>query len=83
MPARRRASPPVGVVRLADASGSSSTSWEAAVAEAVRSVRKDVPKPLGVEIARQWADLEQGRITNYRVSVRVAYREEMKPPGRV
>lgn len=56
------------------------TSWEAAVADAVHSVRAEVPVPLGVEISRQWADLDKGKISNYRVSVRVAYRQEMKPP---
>lgn len=78
----RRAKPEPGVVRLVDATGASSTSWEAAVADAVRSVRKEVRAPLGVEISRQWADLDAGRITAYRVSVRVAYRQTLKPPTR-
>lgn len=77
-----RAKPAPGVVRLLDATGASPTSWEAAVADAVRSVRKEVRAPLGVEISRQWADLDAGRITTYRVSVRIAYRQELKAPGR-
>lgn len=81
MPARR-AKPAPGVVRLLDATGSSTASWEAAVADAVKSVRKEVRAPLGVEISRQWADLEAGRIATYRVSVRVAYRQDLKPPRR-
>ena len=78
----RRAKPEPGVVRLVDAVGASTTSWESAVADAVSSVRKEVRAPLGVEISRQWADLEGGRITTYRVSVRVAYRQALKPPSR-
>ncbi len=70
------------MVRLIDAVGASTTSWESAVADAVRSVRKEVRAPLGVEISRQWADLEAGRISTYRVSVRVAYRQPLKPPAR-
>lgn len=75
----RRASPEPGVIRLVDATGASTESWEAAVADAVHSVRGEVRKPVGVEISRQWADLERGRITTYRVAVRVAYRQELKP----
>ncbi|CAN5131036.1 hypothetical protein BH18CHL2_BH18CHL2_11170 [soil metagenome] len=82
MPAPRRASDAPGVVRLLEASGSSAESWEGAVADAVRSVRREVRAPLGVEIARQWADLEAGRIRTYRAAVRVAYRQELKPPAR-
>ena len=78
----RRAKPEPGVVRLLDATGASPASWEAAVTDAVRSIRKEVRAPLGVEISRQWADLAAGRITTYRVSVRVAYRQALKPPGR-
>lgn len=83
MPARPRASArkAAGVVRLADATGSSTESWQAAVEDAVRSIRKEVPAPLGVEISRQWADLERGRLTTYRVSVRVAYRQDVKGPA--
>jgi len=78
----RRPKPDPGVIRLVDATGASPTSWEAAVADAVRSVRKDVRSPLGVEISRQWADLDGGRISTYRVSVRIAYRQALKPPAR-
>ena len=82
VPARRRASPVAGVVRLLDATGSSPDGWEAAVVDAVRSVRKEVRAPIGVEVSRQWADLESGRVVTYRVAVRIAYREALKAPGR-
>jgi len=70
------------VVRLLDATGSSPDGWEAAVVDAVRSVRKEVRAPIGVEVSRQWADLEAGRVVTYRVAVRVAYRQALKAPGR-
>lgn len=77
-----RPSATTGLIRLADAVGVSPDSWEAAVADAVRSIRREVPRPIGVEISRQWADLEAGRIIAYRVSVRVAYRQEARSPRR-
>lgn len=83
MPARRRARGDGGVVRLMDANGSSGRSWDAAVADAVKSVRDEVPRPLGVEVARMWADLDgKGRISTYHVAVKVAYRQELEPPTR-
>lgn len=82
MPPRRRPSATPGVVRLADAAGASTEGWEAAVADAVRGARKDVRAPIGVEITRQWADLEAGRIVRYRVAVRIAYRQDLRPPTR-
>jgi flavin-binding protein dodecin len=82
VPARRGARPEAGVVRVLDATGASPIGWEAAVADALRGVRKDVRAPLGVEVTRQWADLQAGRITTYRVAVRVAYRQKLKAPSR-
>ncbi len=82
MPARRRASPAAGVVRLLDATGSSPEGWEEAVVDAVRSVRTEVSAPIGVEVSRQWADLEAGRVVTYRVAVRIAYRQALKGPSR-
>lgn len=82
VPGRRRASPAPGVVRLIDATGSSSEGWEEAVVDAVRSVRKEVSAPIGVEVSRQWADLESGRVVTYRVAARIAYRQALKGPSR-
>lgn len=69
-------------MRVSDASGSSPTSFEEAVADAVRSVRREVRAPVGVEVVRMWADLDGGAVATYRVSVRVAYRETARPPAR-
>jgi len=45
-------------------------------------VRKEVSAPIGVEVSRQWADLEAGRVVSYRVAVRIAYRQALKSPSR-
>ena len=82
VPARRRSSPAAGVVRLFDATGASPEGWEEAVVDAVRSVQKEVNAPIGVEVSRQWADLETGRVVTYRVAVRIAYRQALKGPSR-
>lgn len=81
VPARRRPSARTGVVRLVDATGASAEGWEAAVADAVAAARKEVRAPIGVEISRQWADLDGGRVVMYRVAVRIAYRQELKAPS--
>ena len=49
--------------------------------DAVRSVRTEVSAPIGVEVSRQWADLEAGRVVTYRVAVRIAYHQPLKGPS--
>jgi len=51
------------------------------VVDAVAAARKEVRAPIGVEISRQWADLDAGRVVMYRVAVRIAYRQELKAPS--
>ena len=80
MPARPKPIERVGVIRLAEASGSSRTSWQAAVADAVKSLKSEVDDPLGVEVTRQWAELDGTKVTAYRVDVKVAYRQGLKAP---
>ena len=79
MPARRRASAG-GVIRLLEANGASTRGWEAAVADAVRSVKGEVPAPIAVEVARIWADLDGGRPRTYHVAVKIAYRQPLGRP---
>ena len=76
-PARRPRQAPAGVVRLLEATGSSPRGWEAAVAAAVRSVREEAPAPLGVEVARLWADLDGAKLSRFHASVKGAYRQEL------
>jgi flavin-binding protein dodecin len=78
MPARRRASPaPASVVRVVEASGDSARSWDAAVIDAVG--KSEVRQPVGVEILRMWAKWDGRKPSRYHVTVKVAYRQTLKP----
>jgi len=79
VPARRPKSTG-GVIRLSEATGSSSQGWEDAVAVAVR--QSDVRSPVGVEVSRLWADWERGKLTRFHATVKVAYRQQLKAPAR-
>jgi len=75
MPPRRRnggASAPI-VVRLVEATGASTKSWDAAVIAAVKAAK--VRTPLGVEVGRLWAELDGQRLSRYHAAVKVAYRD--------
>ena len=88
MPARRRrasAAPatrptrtaPASVVRVAEAAGDSPKSWDAAVAAAVN--KSDVRRPVGVEVLRMWATWDGTKPSRYHVTVKIAYRQSLKP----
>ncbi len=68
------------MIRLVEASGSSTRSWNAAVVAAVKA--SDIRDPIGVEVARLWADLKGARFRMYHASVKVAYRQSLAPPSR-
>jgi len=63
------------VVRLVEAQGDSTKSWDAAVLAAVKSSKVN---PLGVEVGRLWAELEDPRLARYHASVKVAYRQSQR-----
>jgi len=63
-------------VRLVEAQGHSTKSWDAAVLAAVKSAK--VKDPLGVEVGRLWAELEGSRLARYHASVKVAYRQSQR-----
>ncbi len=75
MPARRPKKSAAGpvVVRLVEATGNSTKSWDAAVLAAVKAAK--VKSPVGVEVGRLWAELEGPRVSRYHAAVKVAYRE--------
>lgn len=78
MPARRRASTaPASVVRVTEASGDAAKSWDAAVIDAV--AKSEVRRPVGVEILRMWAKWDGDKPSRYHVTVKVAYRQTLKP----
>jgi flavin-binding protein dodecin len=81
MPARRPKAPqrPI-VVRLIEATGHSTKSWDAAVIAAVKKAK--VKTPVGVEVGRLWAELDGQKLSRYHASVKVAYREAQRSPGR-
>ena len=78
MPARRRTSAATaGVIRVVDASGDSPKSWDAAVIAAVKG--SEVRRPVVVEITRMWAKWDGEKPSRYLVTVRIAYRQSLKP----
>jgi flavin-binding protein dodecin len=80
MPARRPKAKPASVVRVTEATGESPRGWEAAVAAAVKA--SDTRDPIGVEVSRLWAEWDGRRLSRYHATVKVAYRQSLKPPTR-
>jgi flavin-binding protein dodecin len=78
MPARRAkgATPGPAVIRLVEATGASSESWDAAVLAAVKASK--VRQPVGVEVGRLWAEVGDSRLRRYHASVKVAYRQSQR-----
>ena len=70
------------MVRLHETTGSARTGWDAALKAAVRTARTEVGEPIAVELTRQWADLGPRGLTQYHVSVKVAYRQGLQAPKR-
>jgi flavin-binding protein dodecin len=79
VPARRPSAAP-GVIRLSEATGSSTRGWEDAVTAAVRA--SDVKIPVGVEVSRLWADWDKGKLSRFHATVKVAYRQALKAASR-
>lgn len=70
------------VVRLHETSASAAGSWQAAVSAALKGAKPEIPDPVGVEIVRQWADVKAGKLVRYHVTVRIAYRQTLRPVGK-
>jgi hypothetical protein len=79
VPARRSKSE-AGVIRLSEATGSSSRGWEDAVAAAVKA--SGIKGPIGLEVSRLWAEWERGKLSRFHATVKVAYRQSLKAPAR-
>lgn len=79
MPARRPKANG-GVIRVSEAKGSSTRSWEDAVAAAVKA--SEVGTPIGVEVGRLWAEWDRGKLSRFHATVKVAYRQALKAPPR-
>lgn len=78
MPARRPSRTITGpfVVRVVEATGESTKSWDAAVLAAVKAAK--VKTPVGVEVGRLWAELDGQTLSRYHAAVKVAYREAQR-----
>jgi flavin-binding protein dodecin len=64
-------------VRIVEAAGDSPQSWDAAVIAAVN--KSDVRRPVGVEVLRMWATWDGTKPSRYHVTVKIAYRQALKP----
>jgi hypothetical protein len=42
----------------------------------------EVKDLVGVEVSRLWADWERGKLSRFHATVKVAYRQALKPPAR-
>jgi len=63
----------VGVVKVLELVGESKESWQDAANQAVMEAAKTVDNITGVEVSNWTANVDSGRITNYKANVRVAF----------
>jgi flavin-binding protein dodecin len=63
------------VVKVMDLVGESNTSWDHAVKAAVEQASQSTGNITGVEVSNLTAGVNQGRISEYKANVRVAYTE--------
>jgi flavin-binding protein dodecin len=80
MPARRKAAAKGSVLRLTEVTGDSPRSWDAAITAAVKA--SEVSDPVGVEISRMWAEWNGRKLSQYHVTVKVAYRQRLQAAKR-
>ena len=82
MPARRPKKPAAAgsVVRITEVSGESPRSWDAAVGAAAKAA--EAKEIVGVEVLRLWAEWDGKKLSRYHATVKVAYRQKLKSPGR-
>ncbi len=59
--------------KILDLVGSSKNSWQEAVEEAVKEASKTVDNIVGVEVMNNTANVENGRIVEYKANVHVAF----------
>ena len=61
-------------VKIVKVLGTSTESWEDAAEEAVAQASETIEEIHGVEVEDWTADVEDGRITEYKTTVEVAFR---------
>ena len=60
-------------VKVVELVGESPNSWDEAVANAVEAAAKTIDHISGVEVCNLTANVENGRITEYKVNVKLAF----------
>lgn len=66
------------LIKINEVIGTSSKSFDAALKEAVKSICQNKKNVSGVKIVGWTADVKNGKIADYKVNVRYAYRWEEK-----
>ena len=64
----------MSTVKIIELIGSSDKSWEEAAANAVREASETVSNIVGVEVTAQTAKVSGNHITEYRTTVKVAFK---------
>ena len=63
----------MAVARISEVIASSDKSWQDAVDEAMRRASKTLRGITGLEVMRQQAKVEDGKITEYRVTCKIIF----------
>lgn len=63
----------MSVVKVVELVGTSKESWDAAVREAVTEASASLKHITGVDVVHQTAHVENGKISEYRATVHVAF----------
>ncbi|MCO6482842.1 MAG: dodecin domain-containing protein [Flavobacteriales bacterium] len=63
----------MGVLKVIEVLGNSKTSWEDAANSAVKAASKTVRGIKSVNVQNQSAVVEKGKITEYRVNLKIAF----------
>jgi len=61
------------VAKVIELVGESTNSWDEAVQNAVSDASRTVDNITGVEVANMTANVSDGRITEYKVNVKIAF----------
>lgn len=64
----------MSVAKIIELVGGSETSWQDAVQNAVTEAASTLDGITGVEVTNMTASVENGRISNYKATVKVAFR---------
>ena len=66
----------MAVVKVIELIGTSKKSWEDALQQIVKEASESIRHVTGVDLVHQTAHVDNGKITEYRTTARVAFRVE-------